>query len=171
MLVVFAPTYGQYHSQLVTLEGTLGLESFDPLFLKATPSCLQPSLTAPILIAANSVFLLKSDDGSISQQLVSASGSDVKISGVSNPFNATQIFSSYSCRPYDCKRIEAWITVTTLEIQPQHNNLSPVFFALAIMLVVTIFLTIALVAIAQRRRHRRSTESPITRNSYARASW
>ncbi len=131
-------------SQMITVEGTLGLESFDPLCRKTTPPCSQPSLAIPILISEGTVFLLKSNDSSIRQQLFSNIGSRVKISGVAQQFNATQTFEGYSCTPYYCDKLQSEIIITAIYSLAASDNTTAHYsiFFLAVVVIALVSLLV-----------------------------
>ena len=138
-------------SQMVTVEGTLGLELFDPLCRKATPPCSQPSLSIPIIIAEGVVFLLKSNDSSMRQQLFSNIGSRVKISGIAQQFNATQKFEGYSCTPYYCDKLQSEIIVTAIYSLAASDN-TTAYYSIFFLAVVVIALVSLLVYHSGRKK-------------------
>jgi hypothetical protein len=138
--------------QIVNVEGTLGLESFDPMCLKATPPCAQPSFAIPILVGDGSVFLLRSDESSIRQQLFSKSGSHVRISGFAQPFNATQTYTGYLCSPYDCDRLQSEIIVTAIYSPAASDNSASNFSAFLLALVVVSLVSLVVWRLRNRSR-------------------
>jgi hypothetical protein len=97
--------------QLVVATGILEQERLDPVCLTLVPACAMPSRIVPILITGPNIYVLTSDDPTLMEQLLSLSGSSVRVNGYVESFSK----SPYTCTPYSCDKITSGILIISME--------------------------------------------------------